>query len=292
MGERTKWLVSTQWLETHLDSPDVVVLDGSWYLPHEQRDPEAEYRAEHIPGSFYFDMDAIADLSTDLPHMLPTASDFSAAVQTLGISDGQKIVIYDGVGLRSSPRIWWTFRTMGVQDVCILDGGLPKWKAEGRPLSDLVPTPHVGRFSARLDHGSVRSYDDVLKAVNTQAIQIVDARSEERWLGQAPEPRPNIPSGRFPGSKNVPFPDLVDENGCLRDIAALRQRFIDAGVDLDKPVITSCGSGATAAILTLALDTIGHGQLGLYDGSWAEWASREGSPIDCEPGAPFGPNGG
>nr|WP_321444647.1 3-mercaptopyruvate sulfurtransferase [uncultured Cohaesibacter sp.] len=282
MGERTKWLVSTVWLAENLNSPDLVVVDASWFLPIEDRDPIAEYAVEHIPGAVYFDMDAIADVSVDLPHMLPTPDFFAASVEELGISTGQRIVVYDSVGIRSAPRVWWTFRTMGVSDVYILDGGLPKWKREGHPVTDLSAHRAKGRFQARLDHGAVKDYADMLKAIEDPEIQIVDARSEERWRGIAPEPRPNLPSGGMPNSKNVPFVALVDEDGCLKPVDVLRQIFEDAGVDLSKKIITSCGSGSTAAVLTLALDTIGASRLSLYDGSWTEWAARDGSPIVSE----------
>lgn len=282
MGERTKWLVSTDWLAQHLSSPDVVVLDGSWYLPHMERDPVAEYKEGHIPGAIFFDIDEVADLSSDLPHMLPDAVTFSSAMRKMGIGDGQKIIVYDGMGLFSAARLWWTFRVMGVKDVFILDGGLPKWKAEGRPVDDLPPAPRPRHFTARKDHGAVRDFDDVLKSMKDDAIEIVDGRPANRWKGLEPEPRPNVRSGRIPGSKSVPFMDLVDENGCLKDVADLKQRFADAGVDMSKQIITLCGSGATAAILTLALDTIGHQRLALYDGAWAEWGAKFDSPLSTD----------
>lgn len=282
MGERTKWLVSTDWLAENLESPDLVVVDASWYLPIEERDAHAEHLAEHIPGAVYFDMDAIADLSIDLPHMLPTPDFFAAALEDLGISTGQKIVVYDSKGIWSAPRVWWTFRTMGVADVYVLDGGLPKWKREGLPLTDLPTHRAKGTFQARLDHGAVKDYADMLKAIEDPEVQIVDARSAERWRGIAPEPRPNLPSGGMPNSKNVPFVTLVDEEGCLKPVETLKQIFADAGVDLTKKIITSCGSGSTAAVLTLALDTIGAANLSLYDGSWTEWAAKDGSPILSE----------
>nr|WP_320142375.1 3-mercaptopyruvate sulfurtransferase [uncultured Cohaesibacter sp.] len=280
MAERTKWLVDTEWLEANLDNPDVVILDGSWYLPQLQRDPKAEFARAHIPGAMFFDIDEIADLSTDLPHMLPSAELFSTELSKMGMSNGQTVVVYDGVGIGSAPRLWWTFRVMGVKDVYILDGGLPKWKAEKRPVTDVTQTRAPGHFTAKLDHQAVRNFDDMLEAIKDDGVEIVDARSTERWRGIGPEPRPNLSSGRMPGSKNVPFQDLVDDNGQMKDVDFLKQRFVAAGVDLSKPIITSCGSGSTAAILFLALDTIGQKQLSLYDGSWTEWASREGSIIE------------
>ncbi|SNY93473.1 thiosulfate/3-mercaptopyruvate sulfurtransferase [Cohaesibacter sp. ES.047] len=280
MGERNKWLVDTEWLEAHLDSPDVVVVDGSWHMPAEERDPEAEYNAEHIPGSVFFDLDGIADLTTDLPHMLPTSEAFAKAVEQLGISNGKTIIIYDVAGIRTAPRIWWTFRIMGVEDVYILDGGLPKWKAEGRPVTDETTIITKGKFAARFDRGAVCNHAEMLRAIDIPDVEVVDARSNGRWRGTDPEPRPGLSSGRMPGSKNVPFVGLIDESGCLKDTEVMRQQFLDAGVDLSKRIITSCGSGVTAAVLTLALDTIGVKSLGLYDGSWTEWASREDSIIE------------
>lgn len=282
MGERTKWLVSTDWLAEHLDSPDVVIVDGSWYLPHMERDPVAEYNDAHIPGALFFDIDEIADLTTDLPHMLPTSVAFSSAMRKMGIGDGQKIVVYDGMGLFSAARLWWTFRVMGVEDVFILDGGLPKWLQEGRATSDQPPLPRPRHFTARLDHGAVRDLNEMRKAMENDKIEIVDARPRERWQGLADEPRPNVRSGRIPGSKSVPFLDLVDEDGCLKSVEDLKASFDAAGVDRTKPIITLCGSGATAAILTLALDTIGHQDNALYDAAWAEWGARDDMPIESD----------
>lgn len=282
MGERTKWLVSTEWLAEHLDSPDVIVVDGSWYLPHMERDPISEYNEVHIPGALYFDIDKIADLTRDLPHMLPTSVAFSSAMRKMGIGDGQKIVVYDGMGLFSAARLWWTFRVMGVRDVFILDGGLPKWIRESRPTSDLPPLPRPRHFTARLDHGAVRDLDEMLRAASNEKIEIVDARPRERWQGLADEPRPNVRSGRIPNSKNLPFLDLIDQNGCLKPVESLKESFKMAGVDISRPIITLCGSGTTAAILTLALETIGHQDNSLYDGSWAEWGAREDTPVETD----------
>nr|WP_321457158.1 3-mercaptopyruvate sulfurtransferase [uncultured Cohaesibacter sp.] len=280
MAGRTKWFVSTDWLEDNLSNPEVMVLDGTWYMPDVELDPKAEFAEEHIPGAQFFDIDEIADLTTDLPHMLPSVDVFDAAMEEFGISDGQTVVVYDRLGLRSSPRLWWTLHVMGIENVLILEGGLPKWKAEKRPLTNVLEKRTPGQFKAQLNTEAVRSFEDMLAAIKNDGVEIVDARSRERWLGIAPEPRPNLSSGRMPGSKNVPFGDLIDEESKLKDIPALRQRFLEAGVDLDKPIITSCGSGATAAILFLALDTIGAKNLSLYDGSWTEWASSDEGVIE------------
>ena len=203
MANREKWLVSTEWLAEHLDSPDVVIIDGSWYLPDMERDALAEYQAAHIPGALFFDIDAIADLDTDLPHMLPEPVFFSSTMRKMGIGDGQKIVVYDGMGLFTAPRVWWTFRTFGVSDVFVLDGGLPKWLAEERPVSDMPVTRRERHFTARFDHGVVRDHADMCKAVETGSPQILDARPEGRWRGTELEPRPEVRSGRMPGSKNL-----------------------------------------------------------------------------------------
>ncbi|WP_316859444.1 3-mercaptopyruvate sulfurtransferase [uncultured Cohaesibacter sp.] len=280
MTDRSKWLVSTEWLETNLDNPDIAILDGSWYLAHMNRDPEKEYVEAHIPGALFFDIDKIADLSHDLPHMLPPTVVLDQAMTDMGVRDGQKIVIYDGAGLMIAPRLWWTLHVMGVKDVVILDGGFPKWVAENRPTTNAKTIRPQGSFSSTDGSASVSDFDDILKAIDDEDIQIVDARSEERWRGLAPEPRPHLSSGRMPGSRNVPFADLVDETGCFKDSDYIRQRFIDAGVDLDKPIITTCGSGGTAAMLSFALDILGCKDVSLYDGAWMEYAAKEGVIIE------------
>ncbi|MGB6543818.1 MAG: 3-mercaptopyruvate sulfurtransferase [Xanthobacteraceae bacterium] len=269
----SRWLVTTEWLAGHLRDRNFAVVDGSYALPTLQRDVQAEYRAGHIPGAVFFDIEAISDHSTELPHMLPGTTQFGEAVGALGIGDGDTIVVYDSAGLYSAARVWWTFRIFGARNVLILDGGLPKWTAEGRPLEkgDVKRPPK--KFTAEMNVGPVAMLADVRMALTSEGAQVVDARSAERFSGKAPEPRPGLRSGHMPGSFNVPYSRLV-ENGRLLPRERIQAAFVEAGVDLDKPIITTCGSGLTAAILTLALESIGREPKGLYDGSWAEWGSR------------------
>lgn len=274
----SNWLVTTDWLAANLGVPGVVVLDGSFYLPAMKRDAAAEYLAGHIPGAIRFDIDEIADHSTDLPHMLPSPTDFAAAAGKLGISDQDTIVAYDGHGMFSSPRVWFTFRLFGADNVFILEGGLPKWKAEGRVLESGPVTRPITTFAARKRGDVVASLARVQQALASHSAQIVDARSAERFRGEAPEPRPGVRSGRMPGSFNVPSSSVV-KDGLLLPPSQLTQAFVDGGIDLDKPIITSCGSGVSAAILWLALDTIGKEPEALYDGSWSEWGARTDLPI-------------
>lgn len=275
---RTNNLVSTEWLHDNLDQPDLVVVDGSWYLPQAGRDPKAEYAQGHIPGAIFFDIDAISDRSSDLPHMLASPIAFSSAMRRLGVGDGQRIVVYDGMGVFSSPRVWWNFRAMGVNDVAVLDGGLPKWVSENRPIDDHPVRRPERHFSARLDHSTVSDIQDILRLTNQSIAQVVDARSAGRFSGSEPEPRQGMRSGHIPGSVNVHYSALL-KNGQLRDSVELRSVFESAGVDLTRPITTSCGSGITAAILTLALTTLGHRKLSLYDGSWTEWGGHADTPI-------------
>ena len=274
----SRWLKSTEWLAGKLGDDKVVVVDGSYYLTTENRNAKEEYLKAHIPGAVFFDINAISDKETDLPHMLPGPDQFEAALSALGISEKDTIVVYDGKGLYSAPRVWWTLRIFGAKEVFILDGGMPAWKAEGRPTEAGEVKRSSRTFKAEMDTGAVAMVADVQMALNNEDIQVVDARSAGRFAGTEPEPRKGLRGGHMPDALNVPFTEIV-ENGRLAAPEKIAAAFAKGGVDTDKPMITSCGSGVTAVVLALGLDAIGKKMPRVYDGSWTEWASRADLPV-------------
>jgi thiosulfate/3-mercaptopyruvate sulfurtransferase len=275
----SRWLISTDQLAARLNDKNLVAVDASYPSPGEPNRARAEYLEGHIPGAVFFDIDAISDHSSELPHTLTGPAHFGEAVGALGIGDGDTVVVYDSVGLYSAPRVWWTFRVFGAKEIFILDGGLPKWKAEGRPLEHGAAQRSPKTFHADMNVGAVATLGDVRMMLTDRSAQIVDARSAERFSGKAPEPRPGLRAGHMPGSFNVPFAKLV-ANGRLAPRAQIEKVFKESGVDLEKPTVTTCGSGITAAILSFALESIGKEPKGLYDGSWAEWGARPDVPVE------------
>lgn len=277
-------LVSTAWLADHLSHPDVVVFDASWYLPAMNRDPRAEYEAGHIPGALFWDLDALSDRHTALPHMLPDPATFAAQVGQLGVDTGSAVVVYDGSGANlSAARAWWMFRVYGHDQVAVLDGGLDRWRAEGRPLESGSRARGPRRFAVQYQPELVWSRDDVLRVLDSGRVQLLDARSPGRFAGTEPEPRPGLRGGHLPGARSLPYTELVAPDGTVLPPAELEARFRAAGVDLDRPVVASCGSGVSACALLLGLELLGHQGHALYDGSWAEWGAGTATPVETGP---------
>ena len=274
-------LVSTDWLAAHLDAPDVRVVDASWHMPAAKRDPRAEYDEQHIPGAVFFDIDDIADSDNGLPHMLPPPEKFASRVRKLGLGDGNRIVAYDSTGASAAARAWWMFRVFGHEDVAVLDGGLTKWLAEGRPVTGEPSRPQERHFTARVNTFLVREYDQVLANVKRGREQFVDVRSAGRFAGTEPEPRPELRGGHAPGSLNLPFPNMLNgDDKTMLPADAIRAALDAAGIDLERPMFTSCGSGVTACVVSLGLYLIGRKDVPVFDGSWTEWAGNPDSPIE------------
>lgn len=282
---KSHFVVSADWLQAELGKPDLRVLDASFYLPAQKRDANAEYAAGHIPGAIRFDQDKIADHSTNLPHTIPSPDYFAAEAGKLGISENDRIVVYDGIGMFASPRVWWLFRVMGAKNVFVLDGGLDGWKTEGRPLETEVPHYAPASFKTNYDASRVVHLEQMRDIVASSALQIADARSAGRFAAVEPEPRAGMRSGHMPGARSLPSGVFANQ-GRFKSLPELKQTIEDAGIDLSKPVVTSCGSGITAAIITLALESLGHTDNKLYDGSWSEWGSREDTPVVTGPPEP------
>ena len=279
MADDPTTLVSTDWLAQHLKDPDLRVLDASWYLPDAGRDARAEYEAAHIPGARFFDIDEISDARSDLPHMAPAVEKFMSRMRSMGVGDGHQVVVYDGAGLLSAARVWWLFKLMGQENVAVLDGGMPKWVAEGRETEDMPPIPRDRHMTVRFQNHLVRDVTQVAQASKLGVPQVVDARAPARFRGDAPEPREGLRAGHIPGARNVHYETLLNDDKTLKSPEETRAVFTAAGVDLEKPVITSCGSGVTAAILALALQRMGHRNWALYDGCWAEWGMFPTVPV-------------
>lgn len=272
-------LVSTDWLGAHLKDPDLRLLDGTWFLPTDDRDAKAAYEAAHIPGARFFDIDDISDQRSNLPHMVPPVEKFMSRLRAMGVGDGHQVVVYDQHGLMSAARVWWLFRLMGQDNIAVLDGGLPKWLAEDRPVEDLPPIVRDRHMTVRRQNQMVKDVTQVAAASKLGDYEILDARSAARFRGDAPEPREGLRPGHIPGSKSIPYTELLTGNGTMKSPDKLRAVFTAANVDLSKPVITSCGSGVTAAIINLALERMGKSDHALYDGSWAEWGAYPTVPV-------------
>lgn len=279
MQDDPKTLVSTEWLHAHLKDPDLRILDGSYYLPQMGRDPRAEYDAAYIPNARFFDIDDVADHGSELPHMVPPVEKFMSRMRAMGVGDGHQVVVYDGMGLFSAARVWWLFKLMGQNNIAVLDGGLPKWQAEGRPVEDLPPVIRDRHMTVRRQNQMVKDVTQVSAASKLGDYEIIDARSPGRFRGEEPEPRAGLRPGHIPGSKNVCFKELLNADQTMKNPVEIRQIFEAAGVDFNKPAITTCGSGVTAAVLSLGLERIGKTDHSLYDGSWSEWGMFPTVPV-------------
>jgi len=277
-------LISTDWLASHMDAPDLRIVDATYFLPFENRNAKAEYTEQHIPSAVYCDIDDVSDETSSLPHMVPDPVKFASRMRKLGIGDGNRVIVYDRDGFKAAARLWWMMRYFGHEDVFVLDGGLNKWVAEDRPTSDLPPMPRERHFTARVNQILIKDLDQVAAALKTGSAQIIDARPTARFTGEAPEPREGIPSGHMPGAVNIPHSALYDPaSHCLQSEEALKSLFLEKGIDLKKPMITSCGSGVTAANVSLALAVVGVENTALYDGSWAEWGQQDDAEIVTGP---------
>ncbi len=274
-----KTLVSSDWLAAHLKDPDIRIFDASWSLPDADRDAKAEYEKKHIQGARFFDIDEIADNRSELPHMAPPIEKFMSRMRAMGVGDGHQVVVYDGTGVFSAARVWWLFRLMGKTDVAVLDGGMPKWLADGHKTTSAPPTIRDRHMTVEPRRDLVRDVTEVARAAKLGDHSIIDARAPARFRGDAPEPREGLRAGHIPGAKNLFYQDLLNNDGTMKPPNALRTVFNDAGIDLQKPAITTCGSGVTAAILSLALERIGKTDHSLYDGSWSEWGMYADLPI-------------
>ncbi|MEZ5673829.1 thiosulfate/3-mercaptopyruvate sulfurtransferase [Thalassovita litoralis] len=274
-----KTLVSTDWLAAHMKDPDLRILDASMFLPGTGRDAKAEYEAKHIPGARFFDIDEISDQRSELPHMVPPVEKFMSRLRAMGVGDGHQVVVYDSQGVYSAPRVWWLFRLMGQDNIAVLDGGLPKWEAEGREIEDLPPIVRDRHMTVRRQNHMVKDVTQVSSASKLGDYVIVDARSAERFRGEVEEPRAGLRRGHIPSARNVPFTDVLTAQGTMKSPEECRAIFEAAGVDMAKPVIASCGSGVTAAVLCLALERTGKTDHSIYDGSWSEWGAFPTLPV-------------